>query len=129
MARGAAMTDELSVHVTVALEAHLERLRLNGRHPPRSVELLYRAYAAQSGTAVPEFDVSTAGLEGGCMPLLLEIDDAARMCGLGVRTVRKLTADGTIPSVLIGSSRRYKLEDVRKFVADLPHAEPKKDGN
>jgi excisionase family DNA binding protein len=34
--------------------------------------------------------------------------------------VRRLVAEGKLPAVSIGASRRVRAEDIRRFVAELP---------
>lgn len=43
---------------------------------------------------------------------LVDGNELARQIGVSLSFVEKLRADGTIPSILVGSSRRYDVDDV-----------------
>ena len=45
---------------------------------------------------------------------------AARYLGVHEQTLRKLTAEGALPSRRLGSRRVYVLDDLDRFIADLP---------
>lgn len=46
----------------------------------------------------------------------LSVKDVAAHFKVSERTVRKWIAEGKLPSVLLGSARRIKAEDVLRFV-------------
>lgn len=50
---------------------------------------------------------------------LLTPKDAARMLSLGRSRVYELIASGDLPSVKVGRSRRIRLVDLERYVADL----------
>lgn len=52
-------------------------------------------------------------------PLLLTVQQAAEMIGIGRSTLYRILERGEIHSVHIGASRRIPLEAVEKFVRDL----------
>ncbi len=49
--------------------------------------------------------------------LLLRVDEAARVLGLGRTKVYELVSSGDLPSITIGTSRRIAAEDLRRWVA------------
>lgn len=56
-------------------------------------------------------------------PLLLRVADAARLLSLSRSKVYKLMADGTLPSITIGRSRRILPEDLQRYVVDCAAAQ------
>lgn len=53
-------------------------------------------------------------------PLLLRPEDAASRLSISRSRVYELMAEGRLPSVTIGRSRRVRSEDLARFVAELP---------
>lgn len=51
-------------------------------------------------------------------PLLLRIEEAARLLGLGRSTVYELLYKGEIPSVRIGAARRIPLAALTQWITD-----------
>lgn len=51
-------------------------------------------------------------------PLLLRIEEAARLLGLGRSTVYELLYKGVLPSVHIGTARRIPLAALMQWIAD-----------
>ncbi len=49
--------------------------------------------------------------------LLLRVDEAAQMLGLGRTKVYELVSRGDLPSITVGTSRRIPAEDLRRWVA------------
>jgi excisionase family DNA binding protein len=49
-------------------------------------------------------------------PLLINVEEAARMLGLGRSTVYELIASGEMPSVTIGAARRIPLAALKAWV-------------
>ncbi len=49
-------------------------------------------------------------------PLLLRIDEAARLCGIGRSKMYELVAEGTVPSITIGRARRIPLDRLRHWI-------------
>jgi len=62
---------------------------------------------------------STMEITMSIAPLLHTPADAAKLLGIGRSTLYELLADGTIPSVKIGSSRRIRHADLEAYVAAL----------
>lgn len=118
----------LGRHLDVALTRYCAELDRSGLRIPGELKALAVAFSAQDGTALHEFDQVDGDRDGVCMPLLLKAEETARFLNLSVRTVAKLTADGTLPSVRIGAARLYKTEEVRAFVAELPNAPTRTEG-
>jgi excisionase family DNA binding protein len=48
--------------------------------------------------------------------LQVRIEDAARMLSMSPRSVRRLIADGKLPSVGRGRLRRIAVEDLHRFI-------------
>jgi excisionase family DNA binding protein len=55
--------------------------------------------------------------------LLVKVEEAAEMLGIGRSTVYDLMRTGEIESVWIGRSRRIPVDALRDYIAQLPHAE------
>ncbi|MGD9855476.1 MAG: helix-turn-helix domain-containing protein [Planctomycetaceae bacterium] len=51
--------------------------------------------------------------------LLLKPPEAARALAISERTLATLTADGTLPSVKLGGSRRYRIKDLEAYLDGL----------
>lgn len=51
-------------------------------------------------------------------PLLLRIDEAARLLGLGRSTVYELLYKGELPFVRIGAARRIPVVALNQWIAD-----------
>lgn len=49
-------------------------------------------------------------------PLLVSVDEAARLCSLSRSRMYELIAAGDVPSVTIGRSRRIPLDGLRSWV-------------
>lgn len=50
------------------------------------------------------------------MPLLVTPTEAARMLGIGLRTLQDLYAKGEIPAIRLGKSVRIKVSEIEKWV-------------
>ena len=55
-----------------------------------------------------------AGLE----PLLLRVDEAARLAGIGRSLAYEKVSSGEWPSISIGRARRVPLDGLRKWIKD-----------
>ncbi|MDX1963512.1 MAG: helix-turn-helix domain-containing protein [Pirellulales bacterium] len=51
--------------------------------------------------------------------LAVDAVDLAKLIAVSESTIRRWTASGTIPSVLIGSVRIYPLEHIRQWLAEM----------
>jgi excisionase family DNA binding protein len=51
--------------------------------------------------------------------LLISVEDAAELLGVGRSTVYDLMRSGSVPSVRIGRCRRIPLDGLRSYLADL----------
>jgi excisionase family DNA binding protein len=49
-------------------------------------------------------------------PLLLRIDDAARLLSLGRATIYKMIANGELPVVKCGTALRIPLDDLKAWI-------------
>lgn len=54
--------------------------------------------------------------------LLLTCEETARELRIARRRIFEMIADGQLPSVKIGASRRIRRADLEKFVRELPYA-------
>lgn len=119
------LTPAERLHVAAALRDRARRLRRNGGTlPDRLTQLaegLERSAAATSGHPLPP---RTAPADDHDTPsrerLLLVGRKAAHLLGVSERTLRRRAARGEIPSVWEGRRRRYRLEDLAKYAAELP---------
>ncbi len=69
-------------------------------------------------------DISTVTDPAPAGKLLYSPLEAAQALGIGRSTLYVLLADGTIPSVRIGASRRIRASDLAAWTAQLEPAEP-----
>lgn len=51
-------------------------------------------------------------------PLLLRVEEVARVLAIGRSKVYELIASGQLPSITIGSARRVPTEALQKWIAD-----------
>jgi excisionase family DNA binding protein len=51
-------------------------------------------------------------------PLLVRVEEAARILSLGRSTIYELLASGELPSVTIGTARRIPLTAIHNWVAE-----------
>ena len=51
-------------------------------------------------------------------PLLVRVEEAARMLSLGRSTVYELIASGQLPSITIGKSRRVPVEALKQWIVE-----------
>lgn len=51
-------------------------------------------------------------------PLLIRVEEAARMLSLGRSTIYELMASGELPSVTIGTARRIPLAALQSWIAE-----------
>lgn len=58
------------------------------------------------------------------LPLLLTVEAAATLLGIGRTRMYALVKSGEVPSVLIGRSRRVPTAALQRYVDDLPIASP-----
>jgi excisionase family DNA binding protein len=77
-------------HVNAAVTAHIRQLQRDGRHVPPGLA----RYMATSGHERPDLDVPP--------PLAVSCQEAARLLGVSVRTVRRRVRARLLPSVRIG---------------------------
>lgn len=58
----------------------------------------------------------------GCAPLLVSMEEAARLLAVGVQTLRNRQSLGQLPfpSVKIGNRRLVRVADLAKYVANMP---------
>ena len=59
------------------------------------------------------------------MPLLVDVDGAAKLLSLSTRTVWRLNENGRLPAVHIGRATRWATADVVSFVDALRQRDPR----
>jgi len=77
--------------------------------------------AGQDTTCV---DGSTESWPDAPMPVLLDLDDVAVRLGVSRRSVQRLVADGSLPTVTLGSARRVHVDDLSDFLDSLRSTRP-----
>ena len=99
-------------YVTAAL-VHYDRdvMSRNGSAYPPPVLALLVEMAARRGHVGPE--LVPRGTPGG--PLAVPYATAAELLGISARTVRRRVADGSLPSVRIGSRRLVSVPALRRM--------------
>lgn len=65
---------------------------------------------------------STESLVPMSQRLLMNVDEVAVALRIGTVAAWKLVMSGAIPSCKLGRSRRVKVSDLERFVAELPQA-------
>lgn len=108
---------DLAPHVAVALEYHLRRCREQGVPVPDGlVDLRDWAVVVQRGLSspppVPESDT-------GPVVLLLTLPSVAEQLGCSLSTVKRLIADGDLPTVRLAGVRRVRRVDLEEYVDRL----------
>jgi len=71
------------------------------------------------GDAEPAPAPNGNGNHGDEPPMLLRVNDVARLVGLSATTVRELIARGEMPCVRIGTAVRVRREDLTAWIAGL----------
>lgn len=107
-------------HLAAALKAHIRELRRDGLPiPPTLVELA--AVAATGGQARPSLDDAVASADAAAMDqLALDYRAAGARLGVSDRSVRRLIADGKLPSVDVAGCVRIRMADLQDYLAALP---------
>ncbi len=111
-----------ALHLAVALDAHAKTCRANGLGLPADlVEFASRCWNTARRVSEDLDGQALADLVPGAhsAPMLLTIPEAAAALRLSVPTVKRLVADGTIPSVAIGRARRIRVEDLTTYLDSL----------
>lgn len=106
-------------HLVRALAEHRKWCRSRGVPLPAAIETLLTALAASCGQQRPEVGGMPVGSEAGPVPTEpLLLDDAAAAVRLSIseRSVRRLRANGALPTVMAGGRRLTRLADLEKFV-------------
>lgn len=112
-------------HIALALDNHRGWCRSNLRpYPPELSELvLMLTEAARSGqerpTSADAVDSAAGDGHGRKTKLLLTVEEVAEVLNVGVRTVRRLTDAGDLPSITVGRSRRIHADDLNDYLDDL----------
>lgn len=69
-------------------------------------------------------DSADSGMPDVNYPTLITNQQAAKMLSISVRTLAKLTSTNAIPSITIGRSRRYRVDEVSQWIASGCPEEP-----
>lgn len=115
----------LALHLATALELHGRNLRANGVALPVELDQAARwawdvarsDSARQEPTSLVEWvDLVHARRVNA---LLLTAGEVAEALSLSERQVERLIAAGTLPSVLVGTARRVRADDLAAYVDSL----------
>lgn len=113
----------LLTHLGRALSLEQERCRRDGYTAPPEIKaltdlLLDWASAVLSG---PEVANGCGGPDAAFVPapLLLPLGGVAEYLGCSLSTVKRLIADGSLPTVTVGGTRRVRRIDVEAYVEGL----------
>lgn len=98
-------------HLALACAEHLRWCRRNGVSAPVEMVELLSVLQADSGQGRP----SVAFEEAVPDRVLMSYEQAAAALGVSVRTVRRMTRDGRLPVVLIGSRRLIPASAVDEY--------------
>jgi excisionase family DNA binding protein len=109
-------------HLARAVDSYVVGLRRNGIAVPPELAALVAAFTASSRLQPTGRAEDHDDDDAGRMPLLLDYDEVGQLLGVSDRTVQRLVADGALPSVTIGRSRRVRPEDLREYVNELPNS-------
>jgi excisionase family DNA binding protein len=74
------------------------------------------ALVTSSGPQQPAFEALISDGETQRVPLLLELEDAARQLSVSGRTLRRLARDGEVKAVKIGSLIQFAPQNLEHFV-------------
>jgi len=112
-----------ALHLATALDLHARTCRANGvTMPAEVVQFAARCWQIargdQEGPQGPALDAPPVVVHPA--PMLLTVSEAAEALRLSERKVKRLVAAGAIASVTIDSARRIRLDDLRRYVDDLP---------
>ena len=111
------LPDDVTAHLLRALAQHARWCRSNGvALPPEVAGLL--ASLAPGGQGRPELEPVALEPHHDAM-LLLDFVAAGQRLGVSARTVRRLTAAGTIPVVEVAGCKRVKASDLARYVEAL----------
>jgi excisionase family DNA binding protein len=116
--RGAAL------HLAVALDLHRRTCRANGTQVPSELaELAKTCWSRAKGDDDRQAPTNLAeivqGLQGGPVPLLIDVPQAAEVLGVSSRQVERLVASGELASVKVGAARRIRRADLDRYVDNL----------
>jgi excisionase family DNA binding protein len=116
-------------HLIAALHEHRARLARTYRALPRPLEDLLLALqvpaAASSGQARTDVDLALDDPHADAV--LVDLATAARFLAVSERAVRRLVADGDLPSVLIGRTRRIHRDDIDAYLRTQRGLAPRED--
>jgi excisionase family DNA binding protein len=113
-----------ALHLAVALEQHARSCRANGtKLPPELADLAKTCWARAKGDSDRQEATTLAevvqGLQGGPVPLLVDVPEAAEVLGVSSRQVERLVASGELRSVKVGGCRRIRRSDLERYVDGL----------
>jgi excisionase family DNA binding protein len=122
--------DQVVAHLVLALDAQRKWCRSRRTpFPPALAALLdslavelrrNRSEAARSGPDRSHIDGVPISVDADPVPAPLLLNDiaAAKQLGVSARTVRRLRADGALPTVVARRRRLIRLTDLQTFVAN-----------
>lgn len=120
------MTDlspELRAFLLGAIPEHVATLRRNGVHPPAELRAELLALVEALGDESRRLEMSSLGvgsskLDGGAHGNGLAVSrrEAARLLGVSLSTVGRLTASGELPKVRVGRRVLIARSDIESFL-------------
>ena len=110
----------IAAHIVRALLEHRKWCRSRGHRFPPLLDAVLDALAATTGPERPAFGEMPDLVDSGPVPAPLLLNDiaAAKQLGVSARTVRRLRADGALPTVVARRRRLIRLTDLQTFVAN-----------
>ncbi|MDO8363054.1 MAG: helix-turn-helix domain-containing protein [Actinomycetota bacterium] len=105
-------------HLQRALSSHFRWCREQGVAVPAELRGLFDALASD-GQRRPTGARSGESGDDAAMLLALTYDQAAGRLGVSSRTVRRLVAAGSLPSVMVGGLPRVRAADLAAYVEGM----------
>lgn len=116
------LSPRTAAHLVAALNLHREWARRQHIPTPTELDAIRDALVrvATSGQERPSLvDIDPSAHPPAVAPLLLTYPEAASVLGLSERQVRRLVADGRVPSVRHGRSVRIHRDDLEAYAQSL----------
>jgi excisionase family DNA binding protein len=113
-------SENLRMHLAVAVRAHLRNLQRNGARAPQELLDLAAVLSGESRNAQMRSEFADSGRVGDAdsgttsatAPGLVPAATAARRLSVSLSTLRRWAADGRIEPVRIGRTVRYRVTDL-----------------
>lgn len=117
-----AISPDTAVHLVAALQGHRAVCRSAGLAPPPDLRALEEFFASQRQVP-PRLDAAeSAGDVDPVSVRLVDYATAAKLLGVGRRTVDRLVASGALVPVRILGSARLRVADIDSLIESAPNA-------